>query len=74
MELAKQLYFQQQEPFDLPDSNLLRELSKCEDGENQYEALDHSLGISDPDPLQGVLYEFIETYVKNSQPQEYHLP
>ena len=72
VELARQLCLRGQEPFDSMRQEFLRELSKNEDDENQFTALDRCLGLFDPDLLLGTLYEFIETYVKCSQQQEHN--
>ena len=71
MELARQLCLRRQEPFDSIRQEFLRELSKDEDGENQFTELDLCLGQFDPDLLLGTIYEFIETYVKHC-PQHLH--
>ena len=52
----------------------LRELSKSEDGEDQFAALDRCLGQFEPDNLLGILYEFIEIYIKHSPEHEYDQP
>ena len=70
VELAKQIYFQEQEPFECVHQKFRRELSKDEDGEDQYKALDTCLELSDLDLVQGTIFEFIETFIKNCQPQE----
>ena len=70
MELAQQLCLRGQEPFDSIRLEFLCDLSKDEDGEDQFAALDRCLGQFDPDLLLGTLYEFIETYVKHSPQQE----
>ena len=74
MELARQLCLREQEPFDLIRQEFLRELSKDEDGEDQFTALDRCLGQFDPDLLLGTLYEFIETYVKHRPQREHDHP
>ena len=71
MELARQLCLRRQEPFDSIRQEFLRELSKDEDGEDQFTELDRCLGQFDPDLLLGTIYEFIETYVKHC-PQHLH--
>ena len=71
MELARQLCLRGQEPFDSIRQDFLRDLSKDEDGKNQFEALDRCLGQFDPDLLLGTLYEFIETYIKHCPLQEH---
>ena len=71
MELARQLCLRGQEPFDSIRQDFLRDLSKDEDGRNQFEELDRCLGQFDPDLLLGTLYEFIETYIKHCPLQEH---
>ena len=70
VELARQLCLRGQEPFDAISQEFLRVLTRDEDGEDQFAALDCCLGQFDPDLLLGTLYEFIETHIKHSPQQE----
>ena len=74
VELAKKLCLKKQEPFEAMNPKYLRELSKNEDGEDQFAALDRCLGQFEPDNLLGILYEFIEIYIKHSPEHEYDQP
>jgi len=64
VELARQLTLQGQEPF---DSEYIPSEELTTDGEK---ALSNHLKAFDLDKLLGALYEFIETYVKHSPPNE----
>ena len=68
------MYLKKQEPFESMNPKYMRELSKNEDGEDQFAALDRCLGQFDPDNLLGVLYEFIETYIKHRSDNECDQP
>ena len=70
VELAKQLYTKEQEPFNLKNKKFIRGLSKYEDGENQIEALDNFLLHADADQCIGIIFEFVETYIKEANDQE----
>ena len=74
VELAKQLYIKGQEPFDLTNSENFRDLSEDEEGEDQKAALKQCLNHVDPDVYLGIIYEFIETYIKQAPYQEYDQP
>ena len=52
----------------------LRGLSKNEDGEDQFAELDRCLGQFEPDQLLGILYEFIETYIKHCAENQHSQP
>ena len=68
-------WFITQEPFDLDSmpEHILKELTT--DGEeDQVEALGRCLRVLDLDNLLGILYEFIETYIKHSPPNEKDWP
>ena len=64
-----------QEPFDLDSmpEYLMEELTTDRE-ENQVEVLGRCLRVLDLDNLLGILYEFIETYVKHSPSNEKDWP
>ena len=59
MELARQLWYNEQEPFEAISDDYTRELS-----DGQRNELDKCLGTFDLGLLLGVLFEFIEVDVK----------
>lgn len=64
-----------QEPFDLESMpEYFWEELTADGEESQVDTLNHCLRVLDLDKLLGTLYEFLETYVKHSPPNEKEWP